>query len=1662
MADNNSIGEIDVIISGDFSDLQDAINSAQGIAAQGASDIQDAFDKPDLADVMVTALQNVGDAATEVATQVGDVGTSIGTLSTALASTGDDADVFADSFFSAGDAMSGAGDAAAAAGGDLGDLGEAAGGASSDIEGVGESAHEAEGGLAAMAEQLAAVGEALVITEGLKELGQEALNAYGTVQSVTIGLTALTGSAEQANEVIEQVKQLAATEPFAFPEIAPTVQKMVALGISTEQIPVVMQAAADASAATGNSFQQVANSIDRMTLSGTAGSRQLVQLGVSAQQMGAIMGVSATEFTAAFKALDQSQRLDVLTQAMSKFAGTAIAEAQGISGQWQIFQNQFEEVMVGVGQAIAPVISDILSFGKAVLSGVQSALDAFNELPTPVKDVVVALGLMAGAVVPVTAGLAAIGIGLAGLNSLIPEATALWGTLTGVEVAEGAAATGNAVAHTTAAAAVTAANVEIAASSEAAAVGLGSEAAAAELAETQLNLFATEGAFVAGEQLTLFGAEAAESTTAVASLSAGATLGGYAFIALGAAVEGVALTHVASDIKDLDAAIAAAITPTDGLKSSMDGLATSSNTLETAWGHVKDTFSGTSWTVWVSGLVGVDKGIQGLTQDVEILSNKWPGMTAAIDANLASFNKYTAGVAAGAIATTNATATVSQGIQKVVDETNKQNTAVQQASAVYNTLKAALTDASGALKSVAQLQDGTIVTTQTLAAAHKTLAAAITAATDATKSHTTATQADKDSLANVEKEAQAVTNAYQVALATYNKIQAAQDGTATSANALAIATKNLNAAAAAYGQSAGQEVAPTNAVAAGMAAIATKVAATGSALTTAIGVYNGFRTALMNGEDVQAQYNISLNDLVKAFQAANPAMVTQKQTTEDWTTAAVNAAAAAGGWGTTYDGMVTIVRNGQTTVQQAPKDFSAIGTAADGAKGPVQNFGTTHAGMVSTVSGGHGAMSQAATDLQNFGIRAINADTPVGVLGQTQGKLISIIQGGQNAVDLDAASLAKIGANAQTGVQPLTDLASRTQALIDQAKSAGTNALDTYAQTLSNVGKAAGDDGTPLQDLGVAIGTIGVTIQDTSGARTSFIQDIQNIGNSTQHTDTEISDYAGDLLDIIYPQQNTVDFDTSLIHLSGSTVTATNSTITYNGVATTLDALLKSIATDANNAATGMQALANATTDAANAGTALSNSGSGSGGKNAGGYLSYNDPMTPEGQAAMQLLSAQAGPFAMGQTSDWNAIGSYNPASPHPFSAEAVKGGANVPLPPVYGAGSGVAGSPTVLVSNDGGSTWTDAGYGDYPSGTGVSVNTGGNPLDNLETQIQNAVLSTGASVTSISDAGAVITASTTAMAQAATAYQNAIINGTATELTPAQLAYGAPQTEGTSVTAAATTLGQLSSGELEILAANPSLLALSQATGQSISQLLAQQGSANAPGTEGASVGTLTQSSIGGSNLSSGELEAGGSSASLQALAVATGKTVSQLLLEQAPTNAEGTYGTAQGGSALGAGLNQGNTLTDAQIATLQQQLSANPLLANGGAGQDQVSAQLAAAQQTAQALSALASPTSAQTAALSVANQIVTALQTELAPFLTGYQANYTPSTLTQQQLSALLNAPGVGSGAPLPSATPQVINLNLNMAGAHVYGLQGAAQMGTSLVNTLRSTPSIKFFG
>ncbi len=403
------LGSLAVEITGDYSELQNSINSAVGVAEAGTSKISDAFAVPDLTSGMEASLGSLvdqilaaGNAADTASGQMALFGSD---TTTALSDVNQQLSLFDTNGIEATDTA-------------FGSLAQSADAAVAPIQEAASASTEASTGLAAMAEQLTLLGEALVITEGLKEFGQEALTAYGTVQSVTIGLTALTGSAEQADQIITQIRDLASTEPFAFPEIAPTVQKMVALGVSTDQVGKVMQAAADASAATGNGFSQVANALDRMSLSGTASSRILASLGISTQDLGTAMGVTAGEATAAFKALDQSERIDVLASALSKFAGTAEAEARGIAGQWQIFKNEFEETMVGIGESLAPAVGHILDFGKNVLGVVNAAVQGFAALPAPVQDVAIALGLIAAAAVPVTAGLAAIGLAATGLEAI--------------------------------------------------------------------------------------------------------------------------------------------------------------------------------------------------------------------------------------------------------------------------------------------------------------------------------------------------------------------------------------------------------------------------------------------------------------------------------------------------------------------------------------------------------------------------------------------------------------------------------------------------------------------------------------------------------------------------------------------------------------------------------------------------------------------------------------------------------------------------------------------------------------------------------------------------------------------------------------------------------------------------------------------------------------------------------------------------------------------------------------------------------------------------------------------------------------------------------------------------------------------------------------------
>ena len=374
------IGGIGISITGDYSDLKASYSQAQSDAAAAGQAVAGAFND---------GVDSVASAGTVVS-----------------------------------EALTGIGEAADSTDASLGNFSEAA-------EAAGESSGQAAGTLGEMAEQLTAIGEALVITEGLSEFGSEALSAADSITTASIALTKFTGDANETQETIEGLESLGMADGLSMPSLLTASQRMTALLPEGTDVVSVLGQIADGAAVMGTDVGTAANAFDRIVASGSVNARQLVQIGQSLETLSTAFNVvtggansTASSVAAMMKSLDDEGRIAVLTQSLSVLGGTAeqVAE-QTFGGQWQQLANAWESTMVQVGQALLPVISDLTAFAKTdVLPFIQNLVSDFNSLPGPIKDVVVGIGLLAAAVIPLTGLAAAAAIGL---NGIVDAATKL-------------------------------------------------------------------------------------------------------------------------------------------------------------------------------------------------------------------------------------------------------------------------------------------------------------------------------------------------------------------------------------------------------------------------------------------------------------------------------------------------------------------------------------------------------------------------------------------------------------------------------------------------------------------------------------------------------------------------------------------------------------------------------------------------------------------------------------------------------------------------------------------------------------------------------------------------------------------------------------------------------------------------------------------------------------------------------------------------------------------------------------------------------------------------------------------------------------------------------------------------------------------------------------
>lgn len=184
------------------------------------------------------------------------------------------------------------------------------------------------------------------------------------------------------------------------------------------------------------SVESLEGRLQTMVLTGVASTKMLKGLGLTAEDLAAVMNVTADEVAEAFANMTPEQRLQTIAQAM----GDGAAANQMYGDSYEAMKQKAEASMSGlegaIGQAILPTVIPALDAGTDAVKGLT---DGFKNLPGPVQN---AIGTVLGVSAIATTGIGMFGEfagAIANLGDAYGVLKDVYAALIPVEEAEGVA-----------------------------------------------------------------------------------------------------------------------------------------------------------------------------------------------------------------------------------------------------------------------------------------------------------------------------------------------------------------------------------------------------------------------------------------------------------------------------------------------------------------------------------------------------------------------------------------------------------------------------------------------------------------------------------------------------------------------------------------------------------------------------------------------------------------------------------------------------------------------------------------------------------------------------------------------------------------------------------------------------------------------------------------------------------------------------------------------------------------------------------------------------------------------------------------------------------------------------------------------------------------------
>lgn len=205
------------------------------------------------------------------------------------------------------------------------------------------------------------------------------------LESQTKSLQVLTGSVQQAKQIIEELQQLGAVTPFTSTELIDAAKRLQAFGVEGSRVVEVTRRLADASGATGAELQGLVTAYGQVVAKGRLQGEELLQFqerGVGVQQeLQKMYKLSGEELQ---KALSKGQisakaveiAFQRLTSQGGKYANGAIAQSDTLSGKLSTLQDGVDALARRLGQVLTPALKAIFNQAIAVVDAINRALAA--------------------------------------------------------------------------------------------------------------------------------------------------------------------------------------------------------------------------------------------------------------------------------------------------------------------------------------------------------------------------------------------------------------------------------------------------------------------------------------------------------------------------------------------------------------------------------------------------------------------------------------------------------------------------------------------------------------------------------------------------------------------------------------------------------------------------------------------------------------------------------------------------------------------------------------------------------------------------------------------------------------------------------------------------------------------------------------------------------------------------------------------------------------------------------------------------------------------------------------------------------------------------------------------------------------------------------------